>query len=101
MSEHHGYLQRALLCRVTERLLILILRVAGHAIRGFLANDTQNGPRHRGEPLRADVLFTVEANPKAATIDTLQGNSDFAQAYGLAIEHSHRKIAFLCVLNSI
>ena len=61
----------AVLGRAQERLLIL--RVIGDLFRNFLAGDTQGGPRHRDEPLSADFLFTVEANPEAAAIDAPQG----------------------------
>ena len=63
-----------------ERLFILILRAAADALRNFLANDTQSGPGYRGEPLRGDFLFTIEASPKIAAIEALQGSSNFAQS---------------------
>src|SRR5580692_8916927 len=81
---------RSFLGRVQDLFLVLVLvpLVAGHAIRGFLANDAESGPRHRSQPLRADVLFAVEANPETARIDTVQRASDFAQAGRLPAERS-------------
>jgi hypothetical protein len=86
---------------VQDLMLVHILRVAGHAIRSFLAGDAARGPRHRGEPLGIDILFAVDTNTKVAAVDTLQGSFDFAQPQGLAIERTHCKIALLGVLNAI
>src|SRR5579871_5393801 len=84
-----------------HQVRVFVMRLDLHAIRSFLTADTQWSPRHRGEPLLADVLITVEANPEAAIRDPLQGGSDFTHPGGIAIDRSHGKIPFLSELNSI
>src|ERR1700722_7743283 len=69
-----------------QKRIVLIPSVACDAFRNFLATDTQSGPRHCGQPLGSDFLFTIDANPEAAVVDTLQSSRNFARPQGLTIK---------------
>ena len=56
--------------RVDEQLVEALRAVAGLvAVGGLLALNAEGSPRHRGQPLGADVFFTVQADSETAFLN--------------------------------
>lgn len=66
---------------------------------GLLTNDTRSRPRHCREPLHANILFAIEADPERARIHSAERGSHFTQLFGAAIKTANGQIALLGVLN--
>ena len=49
------------------------------AIRSLPAAEARCSPRHGSEPLLADLLFAVEADPKRTAMDSTECGSHFVQ----------------------
>src|SRR5882672_9621409 len=56
------------------------------AVCGFLAPYTKCGPRHRGKPLRVDVLIALLAGPKATLPYTAEGRLGVSKVVKFSVE---------------
>jgi hypothetical protein len=62
-----------------ERLFDGVLVQYSPVIRRLPAEEARGSPRHGGEPLQADLLFAVEADPERSEMDTMECGSHFAE----------------------
>ena len=63
------------------------------AVYVFLAMYTIWGPRHRGKPLRVDVLIAPLAGPKAALLYTAEGRLGVSKVVKFSVEVANRECA--------
>src|SRR5271169_3679326 len=61
---------------------------------GFLAPYTKCGPRHRGKPLRVDVVIALLAGSKAAFLDAAERRTGVSESVKLSVEVTNSERAF-------
>jgi len=73
------------------RLNLLKIKIV---VYGFLAPYTKCGPRHRGKPLRVDVVIALLARSKAAFLDTTERLAGISKLAKFTVEITNRECAF-------
>jgi hypothetical protein len=63
-------------------------------VYGFLAPYTKCGPRHRGKPLRVDVVIALLARPEATFLDTTERRAGVSKLVKFTVEITNRECAF-------
>jgi hypothetical protein len=63
------------------------------AVCGFLAPYAKCCPRHRGKPLRMDVLIALPAGPAAALLDTAESRAGVSKLVEFPVEVTNRECA--------
>src|SRR5580704_841639 len=63
-------------------------------VYGFLAPYTKCGPRHRGKPLRVDVVIALLARPETAFLDATERRTDVSKLVRFTVEVTNRECAF-------
>ena len=69
------------------------MNLFGIAIYGFLAPYTQLSPRHRGPPVRGNVVLALLARPKAAFLNTTKGRTGVSKLVEFMVEVTNGECA--------
>jgi hypothetical protein len=70
-------------------------------ICGILAEDAVGNPWNGGETFRIDILAAVDADPKRAIIQTVQGATHFTDKGKVAVKDADLQFPLLTVLDSV
>jgi hypothetical protein len=68
-------------------------------VYGFLAPYTKYGPRHRGKPLRVDIVIALLTRPETAFLDATERRTGVSKLVKFTVEITNRECAFRSRLN--